>query len=540
MRTIILSYVILGSIILALASFKMVDARRAYEKLEGVFIGNVTPIISLDNSKSLLQDHFISLLRNVVEDDAAVMQKLSEQMKSDEQRQADFWDLYTRSDTSAEEKVHIDRLKLLYASYYKDAHEAEQLSLRNHNAEAVALINTKVSAVFAEINKTTDLLIATNQSQVEEVLVEAQTDYHSSFWWTLSAASICLLGCAGLGVFVSKGIRGRLKALADEMQSISNTLTTESMHIAAGSQTMSEAVDQQSAAVQETSATLDEINSMVLKNSSHALGCQEQSRTSRNTVERGQAIVRDMLTAMNKIAGSNQTIVDYLGRSGQEMRDVSRLIEEIGSRTRVIHDIVFQTRLLSFNASVEAARAGDHGRGFAVVAEEIGALARMSGEAAKEISIILANSLKDVETLIERNLGDAQKTMEESRALIAEGESQARHCTAAFDEILNQVASLDQFIGQIVQASQEQTKGVAEISTAMNEINSVGSQNSTVAHKAAETALRMKEEVNRLETQIQNLQVFLKAGRNPENSRSEPESPRPLTRQDEDDWNEAA
>lgn len=544
MRTIILSYVILGGILVALASFKILDARRGFHELEGVFTGSLIPITQLDSSKSHLQQHFISLLRNIIEDDATVMQSLSVQIKDNKDLQAKYWDLYTRSDTSAEENTHIQTLKALYSTYYEVAHEAELLSQQNRNAEAIALVNTTLSPIFSNITDNTNLLIQANQNQVEKVLADARGNYNLSFWFTLAAVTVSLLGCAGLGVFVSKGVRGRLQALTNQMQSISQTLAEESVHIATGSQTMSESVDEQSAAVQETSATLDEINSMVLKNSSHALGCQDKSRTSRSTVERGQATVRGMLAAMNKIAGSNQAIVEYLGRSGQEMRDVSRLIEEIGARTRVIHDIVFQTRLLSFNASVEAARAGDHGRGFAVVAEEIGALARMSGDAAKEISTILSNSLKDVEGLIERSLSDAQKTMEESRALITEGESQAQNCTAAFNEILSQVEELDHFIGQIVQASQEQTKGVTEISTAMNEINSAASQNSTVAHKAAATALRMKEQVNQLENQIRSLQIFLSSGRNHGNDQGQPttqdKTPAGTTAADDADWNDAA
>ena len=72
------------------------------------------------------------------------------------------------------------------------------------------------------------------------------------------------------------------------------------------------------------------------------------------------------------------------------------LISEIGNKTKVINDIVFQTKLLSFNASVEAARAGEHGKGFSVVAEEVGNLAHMSGNSAKEITQLLESSINRV------------------------------------------------------------------------------------------------------------------------------------------------
>jgi len=66
--------------------------------------------------------------------------------------------------------------------------------------------------------------------------------------------------------------------------------------------------------------------------------------------------------------------------------------EEVSKRTSVIHDIVFKTQILSFNAAIEAARAGSHGRGFSVVAEEVGKLAQKSKEAADEIQrVVTAN-----------------------------------------------------------------------------------------------------------------------------------------------------
>lgn len=74
--------------------------------------------------------------------------------------------------------------------------------------------------------------------------------------------------------------------------------------------------------------------------------------------------------------------------SNKKITEITKVISEVAAKTQVINEIVFKTKLLSFNASVEAARAGDQGRGFSVVAEEVGNLAKMSGDAAKEISNI--------------------------------------------------------------------------------------------------------------------------------------------------------
>ncbi|NCQ16281.1 chemotaxis protein, partial [Candidatus Falkowbacteria bacterium] len=73
--------------------------------------------------------------------------------------------------------------------------------------------------------------------------------------------------------------------------------------------------------------------------------------------------------------------MDRISESNQDIASLVFAIEEIAEKTKIIDDIVFQTKILSFNASVEAERAGEFGRGFSVVAQEVSNLAKMSGRA---------------------------------------------------------------------------------------------------------------------------------------------------------------
>ena len=89
--------------------------------------------------------------------------------------------------------------------------------------------------------------------------------------------------------------------------------------------------------------------------------------------------------------------------SNDRIEVFSTRIEEIGAKTEVIDDIVFQTKILSFNASVEAERAGELGRGFGVVAQEVGNLAAMSGQSAIEIASIVKSAMKESREIISEN-----------------------------------------------------------------------------------------------------------------------------------------
>jgi methyl-accepting chemotaxis protein len=82
------------------------------------------------------------------------------------------------------------------------------------------------------------------------------------------------------------------------------------------------------------------------------------------------------------------------------MQKMNEVIIEISKKALVINDIVSKTELLSLNASIESARAGEHGKGFAVVAEEVGSLAKITGKSATEIESLISHSLKEVSDII--------------------------------------------------------------------------------------------------------------------------------------------
>lgn len=108
-----------------------------------------------------------------------------------------------------------------------------------------------------------------------------------------------------------------------------------------------------------------------------------------------------MLNSIDEISQSNDSIADQTRQNNEKINEIVKLISDIGNKTKVINEIVFQTKLLSFNASVEAVRVGEYGKGFAVVAEEVGNLAnKMSGNAAKEISSLLDESQRKTAQIV--------------------------------------------------------------------------------------------------------------------------------------------
>jgi methyl-accepting chemotaxis protein len=215
------------------------------------------------------------------------------------------------------------------------------------------------------------------------------------------------------------------------------------------------------------------------------------------TVETGRKVVTQMITSMNKINESNEDLMKGVENSNKKLSEIISLISEIENKTKIINDIVFQTKLLSFNASVESARAGEHGKGFAVVAEEVGNLASISGTSAQSIAELLQQSIERVNVIIQetqKEIGQISKTASEN---VKEGQKIADECGTVFEKILVNVSNVSQMVNEISHASMEQNIGMTEINKAMNRLNAGSVQSTEAAQKSLDSA---KELNNRSES----------------------------------------
>lgn len=279
----------------------------------------------------------------------------------------------------------------------------------------------------------------------------------------------------------------------------------KSVQVAEVSTRISEASTQQAASLQETVASIDEISAMIANNADSAAASSKNAQQSTLAAQKGKEKAELMLQSINDISRGNDEIISQMEKSNQEISEIVKVIEEISSKTQVINDIVFQTKLLSFNASVEAARAGEHGKGFAVVAEEVGNLASMSGNAATEITNMLMLSTKKVTDIVDGTRSLMNNLIKQSKEKVDFGTTTAKDCAQSLDEILVNVSSVNEMIGEISTASQEQSTGVREVNTTMSELDHLTQANSSIAQESSHTASILKEEAEKLQSLVSSL-----------------------------------
>ncbi|MBL8510818.1 MAG: MCP four helix bundle domain-containing protein [Betaproteobacteria bacterium] len=252
-----------------------------------------------------------------------------------------------------------------------------------------------------------------------------------------------------------KKMNGSLTRIVGNVRASCDNLAHEATVLLHANDDLSKRTESQAASLEETAAAMEQFTASVSQNVDSAKQASDLAAKASDVASQGANVVNRAVSTMGTISASSKKIVDIIA---------------------VIDGIAFQTNILALNAAVEAARAGEHGRGFAVVASEVRALAQRSSDAAKEIKVLIGNSVSSVEEG-SRLVGDAGRTMA---------------------EILNSVQSVAALMGDISRASQEQGSGIREVNQTLGEMDSATQQNAALVEKISVS-------MRHLEVQAQNL-----------------------------------
>jgi methyl-accepting chemotaxis protein len=403
--------------------------------------------------------------------------------------------------------VFLSKIKELESKY-----KAARADYLNPNKFDVSAADEAVKGIDrGALEPLTNLLDQLEKEDKEKAAADLKT--MDTLFWTIVMVSSCVgILTIFLFTFLIAKVINSINASIATLQSTSEKVAEVATHVSQSSMNVSEAATEQSSSLEETAASLEEISAMISKAAESANSAALSSTESQQKAEEGRVAADQMLTSMVDISQSNDSIVAQINESNQKMGEIVSVIQEIGNKTKVINEIVFQTKLLSFNASVEAARAGEHGKGFAVVAEEVGNLAQMSGNAAKEISDMLDGSISKVDSIVKETRLKVEQLVVQGKAKVESGMSVARQCSEVLNEIVHNVSKVSSLSQEISQASKEQAQGVAEINKAMGQLDTVNQQNTTTSHEASTSAQQLSSEAVMLKGIVENL-VFVVQGK---------------------------
>lgn len=275
-----------------------------------------------------------------------------------------------------------------------------------------------------------------------------------------------------------------LKSAAKHLKLQASSLSSSSDQIMETGKSISTSAGEQNISLESAITAVEEIKGMASRNVEKANDSLTLASSVVEISNNGITSSDSLKETFKTIDSGNEHVISTLKRNEANMNEINSIISTISEKTKVINDIAFQTKLLSFNASVEAARAGEHGQGFSVVAQEIGNLANMSNGAADEIAVIVTDSLTKIQSIVQESSKQAElmiKTSEESSRL---GEQSVEECKRSFHEIYDGVKKINEQIDSITLSSDEQSKGIIDVSESIISLKENANRNSLLASQA--------------------------------------------------------
>jgi methyl-accepting chemotaxis protein len=292
-------------------------------------------------------------------------------------------------------------------------------------------VNDTLDSIVLPLNETVEVLAMVEQGDLTRTVVGSYKGQLADFKDTVNSTI------------------EKLSKTISEVISAADQLGSASGQISATAQSLSQASSEQASSVDETSASIEEMAASINQNAENAKITEGMAGKAAKDADEGGIAVKQTVDAMKEIA------------------------KKIG----LIEDIAYKTNLLSLNAAIEAASAGEHGKGFAVVAAEVRKLAESSRAAAEKINELAVNSLEI-----------AEKAGNQISAVVPN------------------IVKTSDLVQEINAASMEQSKGINQINNAMKQLDKVTQQNASSSEELAATA----EELNAQASQLQHAVAFFK------------------------------
>ncbi len=374
--------------------------------------------------------------------------------------------------------------------------QANALKAAGDGAGAKALVQDKLVPGTVDYIRTTQALVDGQMRNVQAARQAIETDFRRLYFWgaVLLALCVCIAVFASwsLARGIARGLEGTRQAalnigagdlsqpihtegrnelasmaraldamqgsLSDVVSHVrqsSESVANASAEIAQGNNDLSVRTEQQATALESTASSMAELDAAVRHNAESALQANQVALDASAVAVKGGDVVNQVVQTMRGINEASRKISEIIG---------------------VIDGIAFQTNILALNAAVEAARAGDQGRGFAVVASEVRALAGRSAAAAKEIKLLITDSVERAEhgTLL---VDQAGTTM---------------------SEVVDATKRVSDLMADISSASSEQSAGVAQVGRAVQEMDQTTQQNSALVEEMAAAASGLKSQAQEM------------------------------------------
>lgn len=367
-------------------------------------------------------------------------------------------DIQSLATATAEGKVDARIDPALYVGEYRAVVEDVNKSMGFVNQTLNTVIEKNIEAAHAKQIET-ERILSQSVEEVQHVVLAAKANDLSQRISLHGKQSEIASLCGGVNELIENVVN-----ILSQIREAGITVKIASQEISNGNSELAQRTEAQAASLEETASSMEELSATVKQTADNAKQAEQLAVTASTVASKGGDVVAKVALSM-----------DSVKESAKKIEDIMSLIDEIA----------FQTNILALNAAVEAARAGEHGRGFAVVATEVRSLAQRSAFAAKEVKVLIGDSIfKTVEG--NKQVEIARSTMEE--------------IVASFKQVAN-------IIAEISNASGEQSVGIDQVNRAITHLDGMTQQNASLVAEAASSSDLLFEQANRLTDSISRFKL---------------------------------
>ena len=350
--------------------------------------------------------------------------------------------------------AYMDKVRAGLKQDEKVIEEASDILEKTGNGFFVYKVNSKASNPHVEDlkNKLNSMILSTKETldKINETLrfyAESKYDYKIEDDGIYGNLGSLTAGIKLVGNNTSE-ILAMVMNTGESLNNNTHTLSNASNNLSASS-------NQQAASLEETAAALEEITATIQANTQATNRMSQLAQNVTTSAKNGQ---------------------DLANQTAKSMDDINTQVSSINVAIEVIDQIAFQTNILSLNAAVEAATAGEAGRGFAVVAAEVRNLANRSAQAAKEIKNIVQLASKKAQ----------------------DGKEISDNMIHGYTELNENISNTIDTINEVARASKEQERGIVQINDAINTLDQATQKNAQVADEISIMATNIANMSNSL------------------------------------------
>ncbi|MBN1321280.1 MAG: hypothetical protein JXA87_10625 [Thermoleophilia bacterium] len=372
--------------------------------------------------------------------------------------------------TGSEGAAAIESMRSLIAEHERAAKSAYSVALSNIQ-QALADVQEQVLPVAerlqAEAGAYKESVNAREVAGANDLSQKATT-----MWIIMLALGACVVGlCIFAALRVASSIKKRLREASTSISGSATQLRAVASQVAASAA-------QTAASTNETTATVEEVKQTAQMANEKASQVADSSQNVAHVAETGRATVEETMAAFERI--QNQMVV--VGETVNRLSDQTQAVSDI---IGTVNDIAEQSNLLSVNASIEAAKAGDQGKGFTVVAQEVKNLAEQSKQAVSQVRDILGE--------IQKAGTMAVQASDQGREAIEAGRRQSLESGEAVQTLADAATEAARSAVQISASSRQQLAGMEQISQAIESINQAGVQSAAGTRQVEEEVQRLQE-----------------------------------------------